>query len=392
MRILLLSFYFSPDLSAGSFRAAALTEALREVCSAIEIDVVTTMPNRYSTFSPDAKAIEHNDNVNIRRIAMPAHRSGMLDQSMAFCSFARQAREFVLNERYDIIVATSGRLMTAVLGAWFASRMRVPLYLDIKDIFVDTIKDVLPNYASYILKPVFAVFAMLERWAVMRACKVNLVSKGFSEYFLMRYPSQKYSYFTNGIDAEFLAAQPKGHTKSKRSGPHVVLYAGNVGEAQGLHVILPELARRLNGHVQFKIIGDGGRKELLRATLASAGVKNVELLPPMPRDQLLDAYRLADVLFLHLNNYDAFNKVLPSKIFEYAAMGKPILAGIPGYAAQFVSAEISNSAVFPPCDVVAAEQALKTLVMEDAPREAFVEKYARSNICRAMARDILSIA
>ena len=42
------------------------------------------------------------------------------------------------------------------------------------------------------------------------------------------------------------------------------------------------------------------------------------------------------ILFIHLNAYPAFEKVLPSKIFEYAATGKPILAGVSGYSADFI--------------------------------------------------------
>ena len=113
-----------------------------------------------------------------------------------------------------------------------------------------------------------------------------------------------------------------------------VVYAGNIGEGQGLHAILPQLAQRLGGRAQFRVIGDGGRRELLLERLRQAGVHTVEVLPPMPRSALLEAYSTADILFLHLNAQAAFEKVLPSKIFEYAATGKPIWAGVAGYAAQ----------------------------------------------------------
>ena len=49
MRILILSFYFPPDLSAGSFRTKSLTDALiRSTDDELEIEVITTLPNRYS--------------------------------------------------------------------------------------------------------------------------------------------------------------------------------------------------------------------------------------------------------------------------------------------------------------------------------------------------------
>jgi hypothetical protein len=388
LKVLLLTFYFHPDLSAGSFRATALVKALREIDSSIEVDVVTTLPNRYCSFSTEAPVIEQAVGVIVHRLELPAHKSGMLDQSMAFWSFASQALNMVRHKKYDLIIATSSRLMTAVLGAWIASRKRVPLYLDIRDIFVDTIKDVLPTHMALIARPLFEV---MERWAIRQASAVNLVSRGFATYFVDRYPWQKFSYFTNGIDEEFLAAQPAGPSEQKQTWPIRALYAGNIGEGQGLHAILPELGKRLEGRVNFRIIGDGGRKELLQNKLDFAGVTNVDLLPPMPRDQLIHEYKQADVLFLHLNDYDAFKKVLPSKVFEYAALGKPIWAGIPGYSAEFVRTEISNAAIFPPCNAGAAEQVLANLVIRDAPRWDFTERFARANICHDLANDILSV-
>jgi hypothetical protein len=389
LRILVLSFYYQPDLSAGSFRTTALVDALKQKMPADgQIDVLTTLPNRYSSFTVEAPAVESAPGLSIVRIALPPHQSGMVDQAKSFIAFAREVLRQTRGQKYDLVFATSSRLMTAVLGAWVARRNRIPLYLDIRDIFVDTIKEVLPGHFARLAKPVFAV---LERWAINGASKVNLVSLGFADYFSVRYPKQQFSYFTNGIDDEFLAV----HTarSAAREGDLVeVLYAGNLGEGQGLHAIIPALAKRMRGRVRFKIIGDGGRKEALRVALTSAGTDNVELLLPMKRAQLIEAYQVADVLFIHLNDYDAFKKVLPSKLFEYGAMGKPIWAGVSGYAAEFVHAELENSAIFHPCDAEEAEQVFSRLRLHDEPRDRFVAKFARMNIAKEMAADVLGVA
>jgi glycosyltransferase involved in cell wall biosynthesis len=112
----------------------------------------------------------------------------------------------------------------------------------------------------------------------------------------------------------------------------------------------------------------------------------------MKRLDLLDAYSRADVLFVHLNDYDAFKKVLPSKLFEYAATGKPIWAGVDGYAAQFVTEEIDNAAVFYPCDVAQAEAAFDRLAIWHIARRGFVAKFERGNIVKQMAQDIIELA
>jgi len=390
MKILVLSFYFRPDLSAGSFRASALVEALLEVLPAgSSIDVITTMPNRYSTFKQDVAEREEAGPLRIRRIALPSHRSDLRGQSRAFLHFARGASREAAKVRYDIVFATSSRLMTAALGARIARRARARLYLDIRDIFVDTIGDVFPKIAAVLRPPLSA----LEGWTVRRADRINLVSRGFEGYFLSRYPDRSYSWFTNGIDDEFLNADwTTKRTADPQGRPLLAVYAGNIGEGQGLHAILPQLALALAGRVHFRVIGDGGRREMLLEGLRRVGVQNVDVLAPMPRPALLEAYAQADILFLHLNAHAAFEKVLPSKIFEYAATGKPIWAGVAGHAARFIASEVPNAAVFAPCNVPDAIEKLNGLILEDQPRRGFIAKYARRNIARAIANDILSLS
>jgi glycosyltransferase involved in cell wall biosynthesis len=235
-------------------------------------------------------------------------------------------------------------------------------------------------------------FSALERWTMRRADRINLVSRGFESYFRSRYPDRAYAWFTNGIDEEFLHEECSQAESAVGRQSLLVVYAGNIGEGQGLHAILPELAARLAKRARFLVIGDGGRRELLRERLRHADVQNVEVIPPMARAALLETYRRADVLFLHLNAYAAFEKVLPSKIFEYAALGKPILAGVAGYAASFIAAEVSNAAVFAPCNASEAIEKLETLLLSDQPRKDFVARYDRRRISRAMAADILEIA
>lgn len=387
MKLLILSFYFRPDLSAGSFRTAALVKSLLAARADLEIEVVTTLPNRYGSFSSEAETLEQSDRLTVHRIRLPKHNSGMLDQARAFVSFAHGTGGLTKSRRYDLIYATSSRLMTAVLGAHLSQRLAVPLYLDLRDIFVDTIKDVLPRFAP-VAQPLFSA---IERWAVTHARSVNLVSGGFEGYFRSRYPGQRLTFFTNGIDDEFLPiAAPLA--RAQDATPLTVLYAGNIGEGQGLHAILPELARRMSGQVRFRVVGDGGRRVALEEALRRSRATNVEILRPVSRSRLIAEYREADVLFLHLNDYDAFRKVLPSKIFEYAATGKPIWAGLAGYPAEFAGKEIGNLTLFPPCDVAAAIAAFASLKMGPTQRSAFVAKYARTAIMRGMAADILSVA
>lgn len=383
MKVLVLSFYYTPDLCAGSFRTTALIEQLKKSPN-IQIEVITTMPNRYASFETGALELEEFDNVVVRRIKLPSHKSGMIDQVKAFSRFYKQAIKLVNKQEYDLVYATSSRLFTAFLGARVAKKKKLPLYLDVRDIFVDTLKDILNPKVTFLLKP---ILSLVENYTFATANHINLVSKGFNSYFLDRYKNVNYSWFTNGIDNEFLQAEKNVEIELSKSKALTVLYAGNIGEGQGLNTILPGLAKLAGSDYNFKIIGDGGRKTIL--VDACKGIANINFHPPVNRDQLVQEYFKADILFLHLNDYPAFKKVLPSKIFEYAAMGKPILAGVSGYSADFINEEVHNAEVFHPSNAQESVSSLKALKLGQTNRDTFINKFNRTNIMKEMAASII---
>nr|WP_250832605.1 glycosyltransferase family 4 protein [Marinobacter sediminum] len=389
MRILCLCFYFEPDLSAGSFKNSALVKELaKQLPEGSQVDVITTLPNRYASFAASAPEDERWGNIRIRRVALPGHQSGMVDQSRSFASYARQVMKMTAGEDYDLVYASSSRLMMSVLGGWVSWRKNIPFYLDIRDIFVDTIKDVLPATITTFAMP---VFSQMEKWAVRRASRVNVVSGGFVPYFQKHFPGIELSGFTNGIDQEFLDAAPSDQSMLNKPVPEV-LYAGNMGEGQGLHHIIPPLAKRFEGKLTFRLIGGGGRLQQLKDNLKAQGCTNVTLDDPVPRHELVNVYANADILFLHLNDFDAFKKVLPSKIFEYGALGKPVWAGVGGFSADFIRENLDNAAVFSPCDVDAAAESFQELEMKVAPRKEFTERFSRSRIIERMAAEIIRTA
>ena len=387
-RILILSFYYPPDLCAGSFRIEALIKALQlQKKNDLDITVITTLPNRYHSFKNEAKSVEVLENLLIHRIKLPEHKSGFLDQAKAFFYFAKSALRIAEKTDYDLVYGTSSRLMTATLAAVIAKRKSVPLYLDVRDIFVDTMADILPKSISTILTP---FLSLIERFTINQATHINLVSKGFSVYFKKKYPNARFSFFSNGIDDEFLNYDFK-NKEDEKSGKIRILYAGNIGEGQGLHMIIPQLAFSLGDNYLFLIYGDGGKRETLASQLKEKKLKNVIVKDPVKRTELLKNYAEADILFLHLNDHSAFEKVLPSKLFEYAATGKPILAGVAGYSHNFINEHIENAQVFSPCNTEEAIQAIKKLELIQSSRTKFKKDFARHSIMNEMAKSILNL-
>ena len=389
MKILIISFYFPPDLSAGSFRSKSLVKALLKNNKNVEIEVFTTTPNRYKSFEDFSKDDFNDARVKVHKFQIPDHKNGIIDQAKSFFVFAKAVLKESKNKRWDMVFATSSRLMTASLGAEISRRKNIPLYLDIRDLFIDSIKSIyMKNIAIRSLIP---FLTLLEKYTFKKATKINLVSAGFNSYVSQIVNDSKITNFTNGIDANFLNYNFENlHQKSNKI---EFLYAGNIGIGQGLEKVLPAAAKKLKNKINFKIIGDGSARENLEKAIAENNISNIELINPINRINLMSYYKDADILFLHLNDFDAYRKVLPSKLFEYASTNKPILAGVSGYAKDFIINNIDHAEVFYPCNENEMIEKLEKICKYNTiiNRNNFSIKFSRESIMINMAKDIMDI-
>ena len=144
-RIVYLTFYFKPDLCAGSFRNSPLAIELSRQANLENsfIDLYTTSPNRYNTFKTEAPKYEEIGNLRIHRISLPSHKSGMIDQVLSFSKYFWTVLKMNKGKKTDLVFASSSRLFTAFLGYKLSKKSKAPLFLDVRDIFVDTMLDVL---------------------------------------------------------------------------------------------------------------------------------------------------------------------------------------------------------------------------------------------------------
>ncbi len=390
MKILFLTFYYPPDLSAGSFRNFSIINELSKITKNknIEIDILTNTPIRYDNFEFNYKDLENNfKNIKIFRCKNLNIRKNKFTQILFFFKYFFFVLYSTKNKKYDIVYSSSSRLFTGFLGALLSYFKNAKYYLDLRDIFYDSFKDVFKSSALIIFKP---IIFLIEYFTITRANKINLISEGFKEYFINKYPRKKYTYYTNGIDKLFLNYNFKKNINIHNNSKLKLVYAGNIGEGQAIEKIIPYLISKFQ-NIHFYIIGGGSRLKILKSLLSSNQFNNFSILSPVKREKLLEYYKIADILFLHLDNIPAFEKVLPSKIFEYGATHKPILAGVSGFSKKFIETELVNSYLFEPCNYVQAENLLRVLKFELIKRNDFIKKYDRSLISRKIAKDIINL-
>ncbi len=386
MRILYLTFYFEPDLCAGSFRNTPLAKELarQALIKDIEVIVFSTQPNRYSSFKRSADNTNIVNNLIIKRVKVIKHQNGFLDQILSFMSYYSKVIREVRNESYDLVFASSSRLFTAYLGYKIAKRKKIPLYLDIRDLFTDTMKDLLK--IPVIKKPVLMYLEYLEKMIFSYAIHINLISSGFNPH-ISRFKIKNISNFSHGVDPGFVNL-----VSDKKLNPdhYVITYAGNIGDGQGLHKIVPEAAELLGNNYKFRIVGDGGQINKLREAVNNKNLTNVSIEKPVSRDELIGIYSDSDYFFIHLNDFSAFKKVLPSKIFELGALNRPLIAGVEGFAREFMISNLTNIILFEPGNAIEMVSKIKTFKYKNFKRADFISRYSRDNINHELASSILS--
>lgn len=396
-RILYLTFYFRPDLCAGSFRNSPLAATLAGLAAErnIRIDLYTTIPNRYRSYETEFEPTERVGPLTIHRLPIPSHNSGRLDQALSFLSYYRQVLRLTRHTSYDLVFASSSRFFTSWLGYRIAARTKARLVVDIRDLFSSTLLDL--SGSALIRKVAVPLIHHLEKKVYQRADYLNLISKGF----LPHIPSgctARMGFEAHGTDPEFIEAfrklNRKNEKRSEPAEPVRVLYAGNIGDGQALHRILPDVAARLRESHLFTVIGDGSAAELLRDAVEREGLGNLILQKPVSRRELIREYVKADILFLHLEDAPSMRRVLPSKLFEMAATERPIAAGVQGYSREFIEAGINGAELFSPGDVEGAVGAIRRLtdtLKKESPidRSAFIQTYSRPDSDRRLALAIL---
>lgn len=390
-KILILSFFHPPDLTACSFRVKSIIDEIEKTEKSILIDVVTTFPNRYSSYSAgneDTNSNIYSKSVSLKKIKIPKNFNSTFMQAIGFFIYFIGVLRFVKNKDYDLIFATSSKLMTAFLAAIISKQKDTKLFLDIRDLFSDTFQHV---YARSIFKIFYKIIKIIEIFTFRKANVINVVSSGFVDYIKKINPKAKILEYTNGIDEVFLNIDYEQKTTKKKEIKNI-LYSGNIGMGQGLEHIIPEFSKLVEGRAEIKIIGDGGMKSVLENRVKEIGIDNVIFEKPMSRDCLIKEFIKADILFLHLNNLDCFKKVLPSKIFEYGCTGIPILAGVDGAAKKFINTNLPWAKVFSPGNANECHNLFKTIEKNYRINNPiiFKSKFFRTRITKNLVSEIIN--
>jgi glycosyltransferase involved in cell wall biosynthesis len=342
MRILFLTHYFFPEGNAPGTRVYELTR--RWAARGHEVVVVTGVPNVpdgvvYPGYQSRLYQREEVAGVDVRRVwTYLAPNRGTLRRIANYVSFlcsAVLAAPFL--RRPDVVIATSPQFFCGWAGVLVSRLLRAPCVLEIRDLWPESIEAVGALRARRLLR----FLEWLERRMYASAGRIVTVGDGYRRRLEERgVAPERIVVFPNGVDlAAFTPREDDGALRREYAlgDRFVCAYVGTIGMGSGLDVTL-RAARRLRDagrdDVRFLLVGDGAVREELEARARAEGLRAVVFTGRLPKARMPEVLAAADACLVHLTRTELFTTVLPSKIFEAAAMAKPIVLGVAGFAAE----------------------------------------------------------
>ncbi|MFW6061441.1 MAG: glycosyltransferase family 4 protein [Planctomycetota bacterium] len=345
MRILLLTHYFPPEGNAPASRCYEM--AKRWARWGHEVEVVTCVPNYPDGIVYDGyrsrfrSQVEQMDGIRVRRIwTYLAANKGTGKRALNYASYMASATWSGLwRRRPDVMIASSPQFFCGWSGVLLRKLRRTPFLLEIRDIWPESI------VAVGAMQPGRTVRALeaMERTMYRAADHIVTVGEGYREKLLQRQvPAEKVDVIYNGVDRELFAPREPDEALRQQyglGGYFVCSYLGTIGLACALDVVLraaDALKRRGDDRYRFLLVGDGAHRQQLQSRAEQQGLDNIIFAGRQPKKLMPAFLSITDAALVHLRKTDLFKTVMPSKVFEAAAMKRPIILGVEGHAAEIV--------------------------------------------------------
>ncbi len=386
-RVLIVTDRFTPEVSAASTRLHA--HAARWVAAGWNVDVLTCVPNFpqgrvFESYTNKAYQVEPMDGFDVHRVwSYMAPNTGKLRRVLDYASFNYSAeRQLSKLPRPDVVLASSPPINIALLGQRIARRLKVPWVFEVRDLWPASIRAVGVS-ASPLLK-------LIERMELKLYCDANhvlVLTDAFREDLLSRgVPDEKLSVVTNAVDAaKFVYPDGREHARTVLGLPQekfIVGFVGTLGLSQGAGVFV-EAAARLNHRedIHFLMVGEGADGDHVKALARQLGVRNIEFRDFVPHPQVPQLLAALNIGTALLKDHPVFETVIPSKIFEILAAGRPIAAAVAGQA-QRIIASLGGGVCVAPQDAKALAGAISDMAdrpdrTDETGRAAQIEVAAR---------------
>lgn len=304
------------------------------------------------------------DGVRVRRVAQyPSHDASIGRRATTYASFALSAAVSGLDALNDVdALWVNYSPVTVGLPMWLLRYgRRIPCVVHVSDLWPDTV--FASGFASGGATSRFAGWATSVwcRGMYASAHSVAVISPGAQRVLAARgVDPGKLAYAPMWADEELFHPCAETLREELELDPErvVLLYAGTLGEAQGLEALIDACATLQDTDVVCLVAGSGVSETALRKRARDRGAENVRFLGLIPPERITRLMATGDVHFIGLRRHPLSMVTMPSKVQATLAAARPLIASLEGDAADVVR-ESGAGWVVPPGDATAIAEAVR---------------------------------
>jgi len=365
VRLGLLTQWYDPEPGPAAL-PGVLARGLR--ARGHEVQVLTGYPNYPTgTIAPGYRMALRQDErlaeVDVRRVPLyPNHGASAVRRLANYASFGASATTLGVGALRGVDALWVNYSPITVAGAMWVARyaLGVPLVVHVLDLWPDTL---LAGGFAREGRAFRAASAPLSAWCrgmYAAAHTVAYISPGVGDLLQRRgVPRQKLRYVPMWADEQTFRPASSDLRAELGLGEDdvVLLYAGALGEAQGLHALLEACAQVEDPRLVTLIAGSGIAEGFLRAEAERRGLARVRFLGRFPQDRMTELMAAADMSYISLRAHPLSAVTMPSKTQAALAAGRAVLVAADGDVAR-VARESGAGFTAPPGDATAIASAL----------------------------------
>ncbi len=334
MKILIVTQYFYPE----TFRVNTLCEEL--VKRGNDVTVLTGYPQYprgeiYEGFGFKIPYEKEWNGAKVERIKVLPRGKTPLGLLLNCYTFVSEGNKWVrrCTEKYDAVYVFEVSPVTVGLPAVsYKEKFGTPIFFNVQDLWPENVEIVLGIHNRIVIgvinKIVNKIYAASDKILCSSKSFVkNIANRGVSEEKLVFWPQ-----FCSEPEVDS-AAKPDCYSDEFFN----IVFAGNIGEAQGLDLLVDSAEKLKDTKVRWYLVGDGRAKDRLAKKVKDMGLEdNVFFVGKMSEQEANRYIHFADCAYLSFKKNKLFDMTLPAKLQSYMACGTPIIAAAGGESANVI--------------------------------------------------------
>ena len=349
MNVLIIGEYFPPDIGGAATRASNVAKGL--TLNGCNVTVVTAFPH-YPTgkipkeYRNKLLSVEYvGKSKVIRTFIFPLESKGLFMRLLVFWSFIVSslfALPFV--GKIDVVWAANPDVFVLIPANLYGSIKRKPVVSNVDDLIIEDLYDLNLVQRNSFISNLAELFA---RIAFLKVKAATPISPGYTATIAKYGVDEKMiQVIRGGVDLDVF----KPRTKQKDNHKFVITYSGGFSIAYDFEQVFQaaKILGKKDCDVEFVLQGKGELLSSMRDRAKMLNLKNVQIIDVLlSREKVVQFLGQADVLILPLADFKTPYRGMSSKLYEYQAVGKPIICCGNGIPPAYVKETESGLALLP---------------------------------------------